>query len=129
RHVAAAAEHVGGARTGTLGSRPVAPPSTCRPERAAFAHAGDRVRARQALVSGPAVLAGRDDGRRDPSARSVCVDAPVDQPPDARTRTDRRGGTCSRRLPGGLRHAVGSPFIKRTSAHAPTLISPSLAAL
>ena len=28
----------------------------------------------------------------------------VDQPPDARTRTDRRGGTCSRRLPGGLRH-------------------------
>ncbi len=40
----------------------------------------------------------------DPSARSVRDDAPVDQPPEARARTDRRGGTRRRRLPGRLRH-------------------------
>ena len=36
----------------------------------------------QALLPRPAVLAGSDDGRHDPSARSVRDDAPVDQSPE-----------------------------------------------
>ena len=116
RHAAAAAEHLGRARTGTLGSRPMAPPPACRPERAAFAHAGDGVRARQAFLPRPAVLAGGDDGRDDPSARPV--------------RDDARGGPATRRpVPaqiGGVARAADACPVDYVSCRGRFTTAPSL---
>ena len=95
-----------------LGSRAMASSSACRLERAAVADAGDGVRAWPTLLPCPAVLAGSHDGRHDTSARSVRDDAPVDRPPQARARTDRRGGTSGRSLRYPLlRNAVARPLM------------------
>ena len=60
--------HQGELRAPALGSRPVAWSSACGPERAAYADAGDGVRAWAALLPCPAVLAGSDDSSHDRSA-------------------------------------------------------------
>jgi len=117
RHIAAAAEHVGRAGPAALGSRPVASSSARRSERAAVTRAGHGFWPRQALLPRPAVLARRDDGRHDTSARAVRDDAPMDQPPEARARTDRRrrsrGRPVSHRLRPKVRRTAGTQSAHR----------------
>ena len=75
RHTAAAAEHVGRARSGALGSGTLASVPARRCGCVAVADAGDGVRPRSAHLPGAAVLPGRDDHGDDPPARPLPDDA------------------------------------------------------
>src|SRR4051794_32804551 len=96
RHAAALAQHVSSTGSATVGPRPLAPPSPCRSPSGGVADAGDGLRTRQAFLSCPNVLTGRDDLGDDPPARPLRNDTRLGRVSATRTRADWRGGTLGR---------------------------------
>src|ERR1700757_5415490 len=71
-------------------------------ERSSFASAGDGLRSRTALVSGPTFLAGGHDGGHDTSAARVPDDAGLDDASTTGPRPDRWRGARGRTVSGRL---------------------------
>src|SRR6476619_6034598 len=124
RHPAPPVEHVGGSRIGPLGPQPVASPPPDRRRCIAVAHAGHGVRARQALLSGAALLTGGDDRRDDASARPLRAQPGMGDAPAASTRTDRWGGPRGGCLPGSLHMALSGQRPRRRSARLYSALCP-----
>ena len=113
RHPAASAEHVGGARSRFVESRPLAPPSARRECGIGVAHVGDGVRTRQALMPRPAVLVGCDDRGDDAPVRPVRDDTRLANLPATGAGPDRRSRTGGRRLSSAIPAPTGIVWLCR----------------
>src|ERR1700758_3753356 len=103
RHIAAAAQHIGGAGPDRVGSRSMEPPPSDRTERSAVARAGDGLWTRPPLLSRSTVLAGGHDGGYHTPVAHLRDDTVLDVASATGAGPDRWCGTGSRTVSGRLR--------------------------